>query len=84
MKDAYSFDIDDEGLNASYQAERDTYERIFQRLGLRYVIVSAMSGAMGGSRSEEFLHPSPIGEDTFVASPGWLRRQRRGRDDPRA
>ena len=70
MKDAYSFDIDDEGLNASYQAERDTYERIFQRLGLRYVIVSAMSGAMGGSRSEEFLHPSPIGEDTFVASPG--------------
>ncbi|MEE0237733.1 MAG: proline--tRNA ligase, partial [Pauljensenia sp.] len=70
MKDAYSFDIDDEGLDASYQAERDTYERIFQRLGLRYVIVSAMSGAMGGSRSEEFLHPSPIGEDTFVASPG--------------
>ena len=70
MKDAYSFDIDDEGLNASYQAERDTYERIFQRLGLRYVIVSAMSGAMGGSRSEEFLHPSPIGEDTFGASPG--------------
>lgn len=58
MKDAYSFDIDDEGLDASYQAERDTYERIFQRLGLRYVIVSAMSGAMGGSRSEEFLHPS--------------------------
>ena len=45
MKDAYSFDIDDEGLDASYQAERDTYERIFQRLGLRYVIVSAMSGA---------------------------------------
>ena len=70
MKDAYSFDIDDEGLNVSYQAERDTYERIFQRLGLPYVIVSAMSGAMGGSRSEEFLHPSPIGEDTFVASPG--------------
>ena len=69
MKDSYSFDIDDEGLNASYQAERDTYERIFQRLGLRYVIVSAMSGAMGGSRSEEFLHPSPIGEDTFVATP---------------
>lgn len=70
MKDAYSFDIDEPGLDASYQAERDTYERIFQRLGLRYVIVSAMSGAMGGSRSEEFLHPSAIGEDTFVASPG--------------
>ncbi|MDC4232976.1 proline--tRNA ligase [Actinomyces sp. B33] len=70
MKDAYSFDVSDEGLDASYQAERDTYERIFQRLGLDYVIVSAMSGAMGGSRSEEFLHPSPIGEDTFVRSPG--------------
>ena len=70
MKDAYSFDIDEAGLEASYQAERDTYERIFTRLGLEYVIVSAMSGAMGGSRSEEFLHPSPIGEDTFVRSPG--------------
>ncbi len=70
MKDAYSFDVTEAGLDASYQAERDTYERIFTRLGLRYVIVSAMSGAMGGSRSEEFLHPSPIGEDTFVASPG--------------
>ena len=70
MKDAYSFDIDDAGLDVSYQNERDTYERIFKRLGLEYVIVSAMSGAMGGSRSEEFLHPSPIGEDTFVRSPG--------------
>ena len=70
MKDAYSFDVDDEGLEASYLAERETYERIFTRLGLEYVIVSAMSGAMGGSRSEEFLHPSPIGEDTFVRSPG--------------
>ena len=70
MKDAYSFDVTEAGLDASYQAERDTYERIFTRLGLRYVIVSAMSGAMGGSRSEEFLHPSPIGEHTFVASPG--------------
>lgn len=70
MKDAYSFDLTDEGLDASYNAERDVYERIFTRLGLEYVIVSAMSGAMGGSRSEEFLHPSPIGEDTFVRSPG--------------
>lgn len=70
MKDAYSFDLSDEGLDASYNAERDAYERIFTRLGLDYVIVSAMSGAMGGSRSEEFLHPSPIGEDTFVRSPG--------------
>ncbi|MDO4259645.1 MAG: proline--tRNA ligase [Actinomycetaceae bacterium] len=70
MKDAYSFDIDDEALAQSYQRERDTYERIFTRLGLDYVIVSAMSGAMGGSQSEEFLHPSPIGEDTFVRSSG--------------
>jgi prolyl-tRNA synthetase len=70
MKDSYSFDIDDAGLNESYQQHRDAYERIFQRLGLDYVIVSAVSGAMGGSRSEEFLSPSPIGEDTFVRSPG--------------
>lgn len=70
MKDAYSFDIDEEGLESSYMAERKAYQAIFDRLGLEYVIVSAMSGAMGGSRSEEFLHPSPIGEDTFVRSPG--------------
>ena len=70
MKDAYSFDIDDAGLDASYQVQRDAYEQIFQRLGLEYVIVSAMSGAMGGSRSEEFLHPTTVGEDTFVRSPG--------------
>ena len=68
MKDAYSFDIDDAGLDASYQAQRDAYERIFTRLGLEYVIVQADAGAMGGSRSEEFLHPTPIGEDTFVRS----------------
>ena len=70
MKDAYSFDLDDDGLAASYQRQRDAYERIFQRLGLEYVIVVATSGAMGGSRSEEFLMPTPIGEDTFVRSPG--------------
>ena len=70
MKDAYSFDIDDAGLDASYNDERAAYRAIFARLGLDVVIVSAMSGAMGGSRSEEFLHPSPIGEDTFVRSPG--------------
>ena len=70
MKDAYSFDLDDDGLAASYQRQRDAYERIFQRLGLEYVIVAATSGAMGGSRSEEFLMPTPIGEDTFVRSPG--------------
>ncbi|MEV8215350.1 proline--tRNA ligase [Leifsonia sp. NPDC077715] len=70
MKDAYSFDATDEGLDASYMAQRDAYERIFTRLGLSYVIVQADAGAMGGSRSEEFLHPTPVGEDTFVRSPG--------------
>ncbi|MFT4228833.1 MAG: proline--tRNA ligase, partial [Microbacterium sp.] len=68
MKDAYSFDYTDEGQDASYQAQRDAYERIFRRLGLEYVIVAADNGLMGGARSEEFLHPTPIGEDTFVRS----------------
>jgi len=70
MKDAYSFDATDAGLDASYQAQRDAYERIFRRLGLEYVIVQADAGAMGGSKSEEFLHPTPVGEDTFVRSAG--------------
>ena len=70
MKDSYSFDIDDAGLAAAYQAHRDAYERIFARLGLDYVIVNAMAGAMGGSHSEEFLYPCEIGEDTFVRSSG--------------
>ena len=70
MKDAYSFDISDEGLAQSYQAQRDAYERIFTRLGLDYVIVKADAGAMGGSRSEEFLHPTEVGEDSFVRSAG--------------
>lgn len=70
MKDAYSFDATDEGLDASYQAQRDAYERIFTRLGLEYAIVSADAGAMGGSKSEEFLLPIEIGEDTFVRSAG--------------
>jgi prolyl-tRNA synthetase len=70
MKDAYSFDYTDAGLDASYQSQRDAYERIFSRLGLEYVIVQADAGAMGGSRSEEFLHPTPVGEDTFVRSDG--------------
>src|SRR3712207_8150189 len=65
-----SFDVDDAGLDKSYAAHRDAYIRVFDRLGLEYVIVSAMSGAMGGSKSEEFLHPTSIGEDTFVRSPG--------------
>ncbi|HEY8318058.1 MAG TPA: proline--tRNA ligase [Amnibacterium sp.] len=70
MKDAYSFDVDDAGLDASYDLQRAAYERVFTRLGLEYAIVSAHAGAMGGSRSEEFLHPTPIGDDTFVRSPG--------------
>jgi len=70
MKDAYTFDYTDEGLDASYMRQRDAYERIFTRLGLSYAIVQADAGAMGGSRSEEFLHPTPVGEDTFVRSAG--------------
>ncbi|MCC3280603.1 proline--tRNA ligase [Arthrobacter sp. zg-Y40] len=70
MKDSYSFDMDDEGLDASYQAHRDAYLRIFERLGLEIVVVSAVSGAMGGSKSEEFLHPMAVGEDTYVRSAG--------------
>lgn len=66
MKDSYSFDLTDDGLAASYQAHRDAYERIFARLGVKYVIVSATSGAMGGSASEEFLAESDAGEDTYV------------------
>ncbi len=70
MKDSYSFDVDEAGLAASYQAHRDAYVRIFDRLGLEYVIVKATSGAMGGSASEEFLAVAQAGEDTFVRSPG--------------
>jgi prolyl-tRNA synthetase len=66
MKDSYSFDLSDEGLDVSYRAHRDAYERIFTRLGFDYRIVFAVSGAMGGSASEEFLVPAPAGEDTFV------------------
>jgi prolyl-tRNA synthetase len=67
MKDSYSFDLDDAGLTASYDAHRAAYQRIFERLGLTYRIVSAVSGAMGGSASEEFLAVAPTGEDTFAA-----------------
>lgn len=70
MKDSYSFNIDDAGLDEAYQAHRAAYIKIFEHLGLEIVIVKAQSGAMGGSRSEEFLHPTPIGEDTFVRSAG--------------
>ncbi len=70
MKDSYSFDVDDAGLEASYQAHRAAYQRVFERLGFEFVIVSAMAGAMGGSKSEEFLAVAANGEDTFVRSPG--------------
>lgn len=70
MKDSYSFDMDPESLDRSYQRHREAYIRIFDRLGFDYVIVQAHSGAMGGSASEEFLAVSPNGEDTFVRSPG--------------
>ena len=66
MKDSYSFDVDDAGLEISYQKHRQAYINTFDRLGLKYNIVSAMSGAMGGSKSEEFLAPCPTGEDTYV------------------
>src|SRR5690606_37998469 len=66
MKDSYSFDLDEAGLKASYNAHREAYQRIFERLGVKYVIVAATSGAMGGSASEEFLADSPVGEDTYV------------------
>ncbi|HEX7744326.1 MAG TPA: proline--tRNA ligase, partial [Micromonosporaceae bacterium] len=66
MKDAYSFDLDEAGLRAAYDQMRGAYQRIFDRFGLDYTIVAAMSGAMGGSGSEEFLAASPVGEDAFV------------------
>ncbi len=66
MKDSYSFDLTDEGLDESYNKHRDAYIKTFDRLGMRYNVVKAVSGAMGGSRSEEFLAPCPTGEDTYV------------------
>ncbi|MEU5407961.1 proline--tRNA ligase [Nocardia asteroides] len=66
MKDSYSFDLDDDGLATSYATHRAAYQRIFDRLGVEYVIVAATSGAMGGSASEEFLARSVVGEDTYV------------------
>ena len=70
MKDSYSFDVDDAGLQRSYERHRRAYIRTFERLGLDFVIVAASSGAMGGNTSEEFLAPCDIGEDTFVRSSG--------------
>ena len=66
MKDSYSFDVNDDGLRTVYLAHREAYQKMFERMAIRYVIVSAVSGAMGGSASEEFLAESEIGEDTFV------------------
>ncbi|NNH72917.1 proline--tRNA ligase [Nocardia uniformis] len=66
MKDSYSFDLDDDGLKKSYNAHREAYQRIFERLDVKYVIVAATAGAMGGSASEEFLADSVVGEDTYV------------------
>ena len=69
MKDSYSFDLDDAGLDLSYEKHRDAYIKTFDRLGMKYNIVRAVSGAMGGSKSEEFLAPCPTGEDTYVLCP---------------
>ena len=68
MKDSYSFDLDDEGLNKSYELHRQAYTKLFDRLGIEYVVVKATSGAMGGSASEEFLAVAETGEDTYVRS----------------
>ena len=67
MKDSYSFDLDDAGLARSYAAHREAYLRVFARLGIEVRVVDALSGAMGGSVSEEFLAPTPVGEDTYAA-----------------
>ncbi|MYX31413.1 proline--tRNA ligase [Streptomyces sp. SID8381] len=69
MKDSYSFDTADEGLAESYALHRQAYQRIFERLGLDYRICAATAGAMGGSKSEEFLAPAEAGEDTFADCP---------------
>ena len=69
MKDSYSFDLDDAGRQSSYAEHRRAYQRIFDRLGLNYAIVSAVAGAMGGSDSEEFLADAPVGEDSYVRCP---------------
>nr|WP_218882152.1 proline--tRNA ligase [Nesterenkonia xinjiangensis] len=73
MKDSYSFCLSEEDQRAAYDAHRAAYLRIFERLGLEVVPVDAVSGAMGGSASEEFLFPSSVGEDTFVESDGGYR-----------
>ncbi|MCL2025238.1 MAG: proline--tRNA ligase [Leptospirales bacterium] len=77
MKDAYSFDIDENGLEESYQIMRKTYRRIFERCGLETIPVQADSGNMGGSASEEFMVASEIGEETLLICPscGYMANQ---------
>ncbi len=70
MKDSYSFDIDAAGLDVSYKKHYDAYRRIFDRCGLKYVVVEAHSGAMGGSESHEFMVPTSAGEDLVVSCAG--------------
>ncbi len=69
MKDSYSFDVDEAGLDASFEAHRTAYERIFARLGIPAIAVEASSGSMGGSDSVEFMCPSPAGEDRVATCP---------------
>src|SRR5271155_5180509 len=71
MKDAYSFDIDAAGLDASYDKHYDAYCKIFDRCGLKYMVVEAHSGAMGGSQSHEFMVVSDAGEDFVVKGPSY-------------
>jgi prolyl-tRNA synthetase len=70
MKDSYSFDIDAAGLDVSYKKHYDTYRRIFDRCGLKYMVVEADSGAMGGKESHEFMVRTPAGEDKIVSCDG--------------
>jgi prolyl-tRNA synthetase len=69
MKDSYSFDIDADGLDVSYKKHYETYRRIFDRCGLKYVVVEAHSGAMGGSQSHEFMVYTDAGEDLVASCP---------------
>ena len=69
MKDSYSLDLDEDGLEISYEKHREAYHKIFGRMGLRFIVVGADVGMMGGSKSEEFMAFSPNGEDTILVCP---------------
>ena len=84
MKDAYSFDIDAAGLDVSYQKHHDTYCRIFDRCGLKYMVIEAHSGAMGGSKSQEFMVRTPAGEDQIVSCEKLQLRGEHGEGDVEA